>query len=226
MDFWKIEHPPESLAVIEPATGRQKSYGELRRDVSQMFMFAVSTKAKKVIVLDAEGVLWDDQVHPRTIDSRRNLQEFLLRQFEVHGILLCLVSKESDENIDRLLGGESGMPLGPEHFVARRTSAPSVAAAVQELAEELQLPLEGFIVFSADSDRCREIESRFPEVLTLRLPANPEEIPAFLQHVWALDLANQTPASDPRFSNANQVIARTAGELRDLPSIRHAPHRE
>jgi len=185
-------------------------------------MFAVSTEAKKVIVLDAEGVLWDDQVHPRTIDSRRNLQEFLLRQFEVHGILLCLVSKESDENIDRLLGGESGMPLGPEHFVARRTSAPSVAAAVQELAEELQLPLEGFIVFSADSDRCREIESRFPEVLTLRLPANPEEIPAFLQHVWALDLANQTPASDPRFSNANQVIARTAGELRDLPSIRHA----
>jgi long-chain acyl-CoA synthetase len=38
MDFWKIEHLPESLAVVEPATGKQKSYGELRRDVSQMFM--------------------------------------------------------------------------------------------------------------------------------------------------------------------------------------------
>src|SRR5689334_17887722 len=37
MDFWKIEHPPESLAVIEPATGRQKTYGELRKEVSHTF---------------------------------------------------------------------------------------------------------------------------------------------------------------------------------------------
>src|ERR1700745_334899 len=38
MDFWKIEHPLESLAMIEPARGRRKSYGELRHDVSQIFM--------------------------------------------------------------------------------------------------------------------------------------------------------------------------------------------
>ena len=38
MDFWKTEHPPESLAVMETATGKQKTYGELRHDVSQMFM--------------------------------------------------------------------------------------------------------------------------------------------------------------------------------------------
>jgi len=38
MDFWKIEHPPESLALMEPATGTQKTYGELRRDVGQMLL--------------------------------------------------------------------------------------------------------------------------------------------------------------------------------------------
>jgi acyl-CoA synthetase (AMP-forming)/AMP-acid ligase II len=51
MDFWKIEHPPESLAVIEPATGRQKSYGELRRDVSQMFM----PKERSLVLLLAKN---------------------------------------------------------------------------------------------------------------------------------------------------------------------------
>jgi len=51
MDFWKIEHPPESLAVIEPATGRQKSYGELRSDVSQMFM----PKERSLILLLAKN---------------------------------------------------------------------------------------------------------------------------------------------------------------------------
>jgi long-chain acyl-CoA synthetase len=38
MEFWKIEHPPESLAVIEAARGKQKTYGELRHDVSQILM--------------------------------------------------------------------------------------------------------------------------------------------------------------------------------------------
>ncbi len=38
MDFWKIEHAPESLAAVEAATGRRKTYGELRHDVGQMFM--------------------------------------------------------------------------------------------------------------------------------------------------------------------------------------------
>jgi long-chain acyl-CoA synthetase len=38
MDFSKIEHPPEGLAVLEPSTGRQKTYGELRLDVAQAFM--------------------------------------------------------------------------------------------------------------------------------------------------------------------------------------------
>ncbi|MBV9180682.1 MAG: AMP-binding protein [Acidobacteria bacterium] len=38
MEFWKIEHSPAGLAVIEPSSGRQKSYGELRSDVNQIFM--------------------------------------------------------------------------------------------------------------------------------------------------------------------------------------------
>src|SRR5438067_466002 len=35
MDFWKIEHPTERLALMEPAAGTQKTYGERRRGVSQ-----------------------------------------------------------------------------------------------------------------------------------------------------------------------------------------------
>lgn len=38
MDFWKIAHPTDSLAVLEPAKARQKTYGELYNDVTQAFM--------------------------------------------------------------------------------------------------------------------------------------------------------------------------------------------
>lgn len=38
MDFWKIEHPAERLAIAEPASGRRKSYGDLREDIGKVFM--------------------------------------------------------------------------------------------------------------------------------------------------------------------------------------------
>jgi long-chain acyl-CoA synthetase len=51
MDFWKIDHPAGSLAVIEPGTGRQKTYGELREDVAEVFM----PKRRSLVMLLAQN---------------------------------------------------------------------------------------------------------------------------------------------------------------------------
>src|SRR5512133_3043227 len=51
MDFWKIEHPPDGLAALEPATGKQKTYGELRQDVAQAFM----PKQRSLVMLLAQN---------------------------------------------------------------------------------------------------------------------------------------------------------------------------
>ena len=51
MDFWKIEHPPDSLAILEPATSRRKTYGELRQDVAQAFM----PKQRSLVMLLAQN---------------------------------------------------------------------------------------------------------------------------------------------------------------------------
>lgn len=51
MDFWKIEHPPESLAVLEPSTGRYKTYGELRLDATHAFM----PKQQSLVMLLAQN---------------------------------------------------------------------------------------------------------------------------------------------------------------------------
>jgi long-chain acyl-CoA synthetase len=34
-NFWKLEHPPERLAVVDVHSGRERTYGELRADVEQ-----------------------------------------------------------------------------------------------------------------------------------------------------------------------------------------------
>src|SRR5215470_2095567 len=51
MDFWKIEHPPGGLAILEPASNRRKTYGELRLDVAQTFM----PKQRSLVMLLAQN---------------------------------------------------------------------------------------------------------------------------------------------------------------------------
>lgn len=54
MSFWRLDHPPDSVAAIDAATGRQKTYGELRADVSQVAV-AFGTDRKQLILLLAQN---------------------------------------------------------------------------------------------------------------------------------------------------------------------------
>jgi amino acid adenylation domain-containing protein len=181
-------------------------------------MFAAGSEPKKVIVVDADGVLWRDSPTGVENSSQRVVQNFLLKQFEERGTLLCLCSAKPENDVDRLL--EQGA-LRSEHIIARTTGMSSLAGGLNELANELQLPLEEFILIGADSSRCREVGSQLPEVLTLQLPPNPSQTSAYLKNVWAFD-QNATIVSDARFVAGNRALSRIASELRDVWSIRRA----
>ena len=51
MNFWQADHHPETLAVVEPCTGRQKTYGELLQDVKQTFL----PSKRSLIMLSAQN---------------------------------------------------------------------------------------------------------------------------------------------------------------------------
>ena len=38
VNFWKLEHPPGRLAVVDVHSGRERTYGELRADVERAAM--------------------------------------------------------------------------------------------------------------------------------------------------------------------------------------------
>ena len=186
-------------------------------------MFSTSSQPKKVIVLDGDNVLWSDSPTPIPLTDapHRALQEFVLRQFEERGMLICLCSRKRDDDIDRVLEIETGLALRPEHIIARKAGLQSSSHDLRELADELQLDLDGFVLISADSHRCHEVESQLPQVLSLQLPVNSSEIPEFLRSIWAFD-QQATVSSEPRFSSSSRTLARIAAELRDVPSIRRA----
>ena len=84
------------------------------------------------------------------------------------------------------------MPLEIGDFAARRINWESKALNLAELAAELSLGLDSFIFVDDNPKECTEVQAHCPEVLALALPPCAEDIPAFLEHVWAFDHARVT----------------------------------
>jgi len=146
----------------------------------------------KVIALDCDETLWvgvcgEDGPGGIIVDvPRRALQEFMVAQQEA-GALLCLCSKNNEEDVLETFRLNPSMPLRLGRFVSRRINWEPKSDNVRALAEELELGLESFILVDDNPAESEQVRSECPEVLCLTLPEDDSEIPRFLNHVWAFD---------------------------------------
>jgi len=153
---------------------------------------ALNRAAHKVIVLDLDQTLWSGvcgEDGPKGIcldDTRIFLQQFMLARQET-GMLLCLCSKNNEEDVWPVFEQRADMLLQREHFTAWRINWSAKSENLKALAKELQLGLDSFIFIDDNPVECAEVEANCPEVLTLQLPDEPKLIPQFLQHCWAFD---------------------------------------
>jgi FkbH-like protein len=155
-------------------------------------IFSLRSAPRKVIVLDCDNTLWkgvcgEEGPTGVFVDAPlRALQEFMLRQID-SGMLICLCSKNAEEDVDAVFAQNKGMALRENDIAARRVNWNPKSQNLRELAAELQLGLDSFVFVDDNPIECAEVEAQCPEVLTLLLPQDDAEIPGFLKNVWALD---------------------------------------
>ncbi len=155
-------------------------------------IFSLRSTPRKSIVLDCDNTLWkgvcgEEGPTGVSVDApRRALQEFMLQQIE-SGMLVCLCSKNAEEDVQAVFAQNTGMALRSHHIAARRVNWNSKSQNLRELAAELHLGLDSFVFIDDNPIECAEVETHCPEVLTLVLSQNAEDIPGFLRNVWALD---------------------------------------
>ncbi|HEU5124960.1 MAG TPA: amino acid adenylation domain-containing protein [Verrucomicrobiae bacterium] len=160
-------------------------------------LHALQRAPHKVIVLDCDNTLWsgvcgEDGAAGICLDApRKALQEFMCAQQQA-GRLLAVCSKNNEEDVREVFAKRLDMPLKHDHFAAWKTNWLPKSENLKALARELNLGLDSFIFVDDNPVECAEVEANCPDVLTLQLPENPEEIPAFLQHCWAFDQAKLT----------------------------------
>ncbi|MBI4206778.1 MAG: FkbM family methyltransferase [Betaproteobacteria bacterium] len=160
-------------------------------------LFSLRRKPFKVIVLDCDNTLWkgvcgeDGALGVEVSAAYRKLQEFMIGQMNA-GMLLCLCSKNNEDDVLEVFDQRSDMVLKREHLVSWRINWNSKSDNVKSLAAELGLGLDSFIFIDDNPVDCADVRINCPGVLALQLPRDSESFPAFLDHVWAFDHSDAT----------------------------------
>jgi hypothetical protein len=138
-------------------------------------MWGAAENRYKAIAMDC-GVLSSGGALENSLLGRRDA-----------GMLLCLCSGHPVEDVWAAFEGDPARPLQRDDIVAAAGGGQTSAENLRNLASELGFGLDRFIFLHADAAECSAMEAACPEVLTLQVPADPDEIAAWLKHVWAFD---------------------------------------
>ena len=174
---------------------------------------AIQRRPFKVIVLDCDNTLWKGVVGEAGAKGVQiphefaALQSFMLEQHNA-GMLLCLCSKNVEEDVLEVFEKNDEMILQQSHVVSTRVNWKPKSENIKSLAEELELGLDSFIFIDDNPVECAEVRAHCPQVLTLQLPSESKDIPAFLNHVWAFDHVNVTQEDRKRTLLYQQNVQR------------------
>ena len=176
-------------------------------------IYTIKSRPYKVIVLDCDNTLWkgicgEDGPYGVNIDGPwKKLQEFVIRQHDL-GMLISICSKNNEDDVIEVFKHHREMPLRRKHIVSWRINWDPKSENIKSLAGELQLGLDSFIFIDDNPVECAEVQANCPEVLTLQLPDQGEDIPGFLENIWAFDYLKITEEDRRRTTLYRQNIRR------------------
>lgn len=155
-------------------------------------IYSIENLPLKVIVLDCDNTLWkgicgEDGALGVTIDGGYEvLQNYMLEQFN-QGKLLCLCSKNNEEDVWSVFENNPTMILKKHHIAAYKINWQRKSENLLSLANDLQLSLNSFIYIDDSPLECDEVKQNLPFLLTCQLPSCENEIGLFLKNIWCFD---------------------------------------
>ena len=169
--YWYMANSPYSrIALAEIANEIQKHIRSL------------SGRVRKCLVLDCDNTLWggivgEDGLNGICIGTEYPGSAFRDFQLEIlnlysRGVILCLCSKNNEEEVLSVLRTNQHMILREEHFAAFQINWSDKVSNLRRISEQLNIGLDS-IVFVDDSDfEINLVRNELPEVVALKVSAS------------------------------------------------------
>jgi len=177
---------------------------------------ALHVPAQKVLALDCDETLWrgvvgEDGVEGISIPGPfARLQRFAV-DLQAKGVLVCLVSKNSERDVLDVFEKRSDMILKLDHVVAHRINWQAKPQNLASLARTLNLGLDSFVFIDDSPVECALMRSELPQVMTLQRPDD-GKIDSFLSNLWAFDKVAITEEDTRRTAMYRENAARQENE--------------
>jgi FkbH-like protein len=151
---------------------------------------------KKVLILDCDNTLWRgvlgeegingiDMASTSSIGSIFNDVQLIFKSFKKKGVLICLCTKNNEEDINELMNTHPDLLIKKEDLVYIAANWDSKPNNIIKISKSLNLGLDSF-VFIDDSDfEIGLMKEKLPEVTSLKVPEELANYPLF-----AINLSN------------------------------------
>ena len=173
---------------------------------------------KKVLALDADGVLWGNVLGEEGIEgiglgsegSNRHFQLFQQAALRLknRGVLLVVVSRNELADVQQVFETHPGMILRSSDIAAWRVNWQPKSQNLREIASELNLGLDSFVFMDDDPANQLEVQAALPEVTVVPLPLDPAQFAETLERLWCFDATSITSADTNRTQLIHQEHAR------------------
>ena len=176
---------------------------------------ALRKPAHKVLVLDCDNTLWKGVVGEDGVDgisfprAMLDLQRFAV-DAQAGGALVCLASKNTEQDVLDVFEKRPEMVLKTEHIVAHRINWQPKSDNIASLAGQLNLGLDSFVFIDDNPVECAQVRAALPQVVTLQPPES--AIAQFLSRMWAFDKISVTAEDTRRTEMYRENAARQSLE--------------
>lgn len=179
------------------------------------YLYAHLGRTKKCLVLDLDNTLWGGvlgedgpdgiEVGPGSAAG----EAFLAFQHAVvglkdRGVMLAINSKNNDEDVREAFRSRSDMPLKLEDFSALRINWQNKSDNLVAIAAELNIGIDSLVFVDDNPAECALIEEMLPDVLVVRLPADPADYADLLQDLVAFEKLGITDEDRAKASQYQQ----------------------
>ncbi len=156
----------------------------------------------KVIVLDCDNTLWGGVVGEVGLDGiqlgpdgpGRSFQLFqqYLKTLEARGVLLVVASRNEYRDVREVFEKHPAMILRPKDIAAWRVNWEPKYRNIRELADELRLGVDSFVLVDDDPVVRMEVKSLVAGVHVVPLPSDPSRYCETLTRLWLFDSPHRT----------------------------------